>query len=68
MADWFRSLLPVCHANLTGHRNPVADLGSGVPGTPGAALELMLPARAPVRFRRSGDRQPDGEEKDCAAI
>ena len=57
------------HADLTGHRRPVAGLGFGVPGNPGAALKLVLPARAPVRFpARTGDRQPGGEEKECAAI
>ena len=69
MTGWFRGLVPVCHADLTGHRGPVAGLGSGVPGNPGAALELVLPARAPVRFRRAPVTvSPGGEEKDFAAI
>jgi len=38
MTGWFRGLVPVCHADLTGHRGPVAGLGFGVPGNPGAAL------------------------------
>ena len=35
VVGWFRNLVPVCHADLTGRRNPVADLGSGGPGNPG---------------------------------
>jgi hypothetical protein len=46
MADWFRTLVPVCHADLTGHRNPIADLGSGVPGNPGAALEARVASKS----------------------
>ena len=65
----FRILVLLCHADLTGHRDPVADLGSGVPGNPGAALGLVLPARVPVRFRRAPVTvSPGGEEKECAAI
>jgi len=45
VADWFRTLVPVCHADLTGHWGPVAGLGSGMPGTPGAALEHVLPTK-----------------------
>ncbi len=69
MTGWFRGLVPVCHADLTGNHGPVAGLGSGVPGNPGAALEFVLPARAPVRFRRARVTVSRGdEEKDCAAI
>ena len=39
-----------------------------MPGTLGAALELMLSTRALVRFRRSGNRRPDGEEKDFVPL
>jgi hypothetical protein len=48
MADWFRSLVPVCHVDLTGHRSLIADLGSGVPGTSCAALETKPSDRSPV--------------------
>jgi len=53
MTGWFRGLARCATAASAGRQGPVAGLGSGVPGTPGAALELMLSTRAPVRFRRA---------------
>jgi hypothetical protein len=69
MVGWLRNLVPVCRADLTGNRNLVADLESGVPGNLGATLEPVLPARIPVRFRRAPVTvSPGGEEEECAAI
>jgi len=68
MTGWFRGLVQVCHADLNAPwsgrwpgvrraRQPRRGIGARV----ASKSSSSLPAR-------TGDRQPGGEEKNCAAI